>query len=248
VISISKLNKSFGSQHVLRDLDLEIETGLTTVILGGSGQGKSVLLKHLIGLLQPDSGQIILDNEDIAALKDSEMTRVRKRFGMLFQDAALFDSMNVFDNVAFPLVEHFKLSDEEIGRRVTEVLEHVNLAGIEHKWPSELSGGMRKRVGLARALVHEPEIILYDEPTTGLDPLTSEQINWLVNNTRDQLAITSVVISHDLHSTQVIADRVAMLHEGQIVEYGAPDAFFKSTNPIVRRFLGKDQTVGLELG
>ena len=197
MIRIENLYKSFGTQQVLTDINLEISSGTTTVIIGQSGEGKSVLLKHLIGLMKPDSGEILIDGEDIVKLKERELARVRKKFGMLFQDAALFDSLDVFDNVAFPLYEHTELLDEEIEERVLEMLKLVGLEGNELKWPSQLSGGMKKRVGFARALMLKPKILLFDEPTTGLDPIISEQICDLIEDMHKHFKITQVIISHD---------------------------------------------------
>lgn len=229
--------KSFDGHAVLRGLDLEILAGKVTVILGPSGEGKSVLLKHVIGLLRPDRGKIVVDGIDLDTLDARAFNDFRKKFGMLFQNAALFDSMTVAENVMFPLKEHTSLSPEEIARKVGEKLELVGLKGAEGKMPSELSGGMRKRVGLARAIALEPKIILYDEPTTGLDPLMTDTINRLICDTQKKLNLTSVVISHDIEGTFEIADFVAMLHEGKIVEQGTSEAFQKSKHPFVRKFL-----------
>ena len=234
---LKNLHKAFGPQKVLRGVDLEIEFGKITVIIGGSGSGKSVLLKHIVGLLKPDSGQILLDGVDVNELRREELRTVRKRFGFLFQDAALFDSMNVFENVAFPIREHSTHSAEKIAEIVKRKLEQVKLKDIERKFPSELSGGMRKRVGLARATALDPEIVLYDEPTTGLDPVTSRAIDDLIVETQQDLKATSVVISHDIPSTLRIANNIAMLHDGKIVAQGTPKEILNSTNPIVKSFL-----------
>ncbi len=237
MIRIENLYKSFGQLQVLKGINLEVPKGKITVIVGRSGQGKSVLLKHIIGLLKPDSGEIYVDDKLITRMSANELNRVRRRCGMLFQDAALFDSMDVFDNVSFPLVEHTALDEEEIAARVARTLALVDLYNVESKWPAELSGGMKKRVGLARALVLEPEIMLYDEPTTGLDPITSAQINQLIIDTQRRLQMTALVISHDMTSTRQVADQVVMLHAGEIVEAGDVDSFFNSNEPAVLQFL-----------
>ncbi|HEU20326.1 MAG TPA: ABC transporter ATP-binding protein [Deltaproteobacteria bacterium] len=237
MIELIDIHKSFGSQKVLDGLNLTIEDGRTTVIIGKSGGGKSVLLKHMIGLLRPDSGRVIVDGVDITRLGDKELNEVRKKFGMLFQEAALFDSMNVEENVAFPLREHTKKKDSEIREIVRERLSAVGLPGVEKKMPSELSGGMRKRVGLARALAMQPRIILFDEPTTGLDPVMTEAINELIIRTQKNFDVTCVVISHDVGSIFKIGHTIAMLYEGKIVEYGAPEEIRKSENPVMHQFL-----------
>ncbi len=237
MIQIKNLHKSFGSQKVLDGLSLEIPPESVTVILGRSGEGKSVLLKHMIGLLHADEGQVIIDGVDLMQLEEADLNNFRKRFGMLFQNAALFDSLTVHQNVAFPLVEHTDYGDDDIDRIVKEKLALVGLKNIEHKIPSELSGGMRKRVGLARALALSPKILLYDEPTTGLDPIMTDSVDNLILETRKKLRVTSVVISHDLKATFRIADKIAMLHDGKIVEEGTPEEFRKSQHPFVRQFL-----------
>ncbi len=242
MIQITNLHKSFGNQKVLEGVNLEIPAGSITVILGGSGEGKSVLMKHMIGLLHADQGQVKIDGNDLMQLSETEMNEFRKRFGMLFQNAALFDSLNVCDNVAFPLREHTRLSEKEIIKIVEEKLALVGLKDIGHKMPSELSGGMKKRVGLARAIALSPEIILYDEPTTGLDPLMTDSVNHLILETQRKLNVTSVIISHDIESTFAVADRVAMLHGGKIIEQGPPEQFRKSHHLYVRQFLeGKSE-------
>jgi phospholipid/cholesterol/gamma-HCH transport system ATP-binding protein len=237
MIQLIDIHKSFGEQKVLDGLNLEIEDGKTTVIIGKSGGGKSVLLKHIIGLLKPDSGQVLVNGIDITTLNDRELNEVRKNFGMLFQEAALFDSMNVGDNVAFPLREHTKKNEKEIMEIVDERLSAVGLPGVENKMPSELSGGMRKRVGLARALAMHPQIILYDEPTTGLDPIMTEAINDLIINTQKNFNVTCVVISHDINSIFEIGHNIAMLYDGKIVEYGTPEVIKQSDNPVLKQFL-----------
>lgn len=240
MVNIQNVWKRFGKQQVLAGLNLQVEKGKTTVVVGRSGQGKSVLLKHIIGLIDADEGEIFVEGELVNSRDELSMNRIRRKFGFLFQDAALFDSMNVFDNVAFPLREHSEASEYEVTQRVAEVLGMVSLPGVEAKWPSELSGGMRKRVGLARALVLQPSCILYDEPNTGLDPITSSEIDQLIVDTQQRLGITALVISHDMKSTQKIADRVVMLHGGRIIEEGDAQQFFASANPAVRQFLDGD--------
>ena len=237
MIKLVNIYKSFGRQKVLDGLTLDIEDGKTTVIIGGSGGGKSVLLKHIIGLLKPDSGQVIVDDVDIASLNDRDLNEVRKKFGMLFQEAALFDSMNVMENVAFPLREHTRKKEKEIREIVKERLRAVGLTGIEDKMPSELSGGMRKRVGLARAIALHPQIVLFDEPTTGLDPVMTEAINELIVETQEKFNLTCVVISHDVQSIFTVGHKIAMLYEGRIIEYGTPDKIKMSSNPVLRQFL-----------
>ena len=243
MIKLIDVHKSFGKQHVLRGVHLDIEDGKTTVIIGKSGGGKSVLLKHIIGLLQPDSGQVLIDGVDITKLNDKRLNETRKKFGMLFQEAALFDSMTVGENDAFPLREHTKFKEEEIREIVADRLRDVGLTGIEQKLPSELSGGMRKRVGLARAIALHPQIVLFDEPTTGLDPVMTEAINQLIMETQNKLHLTCVVISHDLGSIFKISDKIAMLYEGEIIAYGGPDEIKSSPNPVIVQFLS-GSTVG----
>ncbi|MCX5831987.1 MAG: ABC transporter ATP-binding protein [Deltaproteobacteria bacterium] len=243
MIKLIDVHKSFGKQHVLRGVHLDIEDGKTTVIIGKSGGGKSVLLKHIIGLLQPDSGEVLIDGVDITKLNDKGLNEIRKKFGMLFQEAALFDSMTVGENVAFPLREHTKLKEGEIREIVADRLKAVGLKGIEQKLPSELSGGMRKRVGLARAIALHPQIVLFDEPTTGLDPVMTEAINQLIMETQNKLHLTCVVISHDLGSIFKISDKIAMLYEGEIIAYGGPDEIKSSPNPVIVQFLS-GSTVG----
>jgi len=237
MIEIIKISKSFNSQKVLDDLDLNIDPGKITVIIGQSGGGKSVLLKHIIGLIRPDSGQIIIDGIDITNLNDKKLNEVRKKFGMLFQDAALFNSMTVGENVAFPLNEHKRLSRKEINKIVDDKLNLVGLENVTHKMPSELSGGMRKRAGLARAIALDPKIVLFDEPTTGLDPIMRESIDKLIVATQERTKATFVVISHDIESTFTIAHKVAMLYQGKIVAVGTPDEIRSSNNSFVRRFI-----------
>ncbi len=237
MIRLVDIHKSFGKQKVLDGLNLTVEKGKTTVIIGRSGGGKSVLLKHIIGLIRPDRGQVIVEGEDITVLNDKDLNEVRKKFGMLFQEAALFDSMNVAENVAFPLREHTNMSNDEIMDSVRDRLAAVGLSGVEEKMPSELSGGMRKRVGLARALAMRPQIVLFDEPTTGLDPVMTEAINQLIVETQRAFNLTCVVISHDIQSVFEIGHRVAMLYEGRIIEYGTPEEVRASRNPVMVQFL-----------
>jgi phospholipid/cholesterol/gamma-HCH transport system ATP-binding protein len=237
MIKLVDLHKSFGKQTVLDGLDLDIEEGKTTVIIGRSGGGKSVLLKHIIGLLRPERGQILIDGTDITKLNDRALNEIRKKFGMLFQDAALFDSMTVGENVAFPLREHTTMKEKELRETVADRLRSVGLTGVEEKMPSELSGGMRKRVGLARAIAMRPQIVLFDEPTTGLDPVMTEAINRLIIDTQKNLNLTCVVISHDIRSIFEIGHRIAMLYEGKIIENGAPEELKASRNPVIIQFL-----------
>ena len=237
-IRIRGLEKTFGGvHHVLRGVELDIERGKINIVIGGSGQGKSVLMKHLMGLLKPDKGQIYVDGEDIVPLDDFEMNRVRLKFGMAFQYSALFDSLNVWENVAFPLIEHTKKSRKEIHQLVIDRLASLGLKNIENKYPAEISGGMRKRVGLARALVLKPEILLYDEPTTGLDPIATKNVDDMIRDISKETGVTSVVISHDMASTFRIADRISMLHEGKIVASGTPDEILRSQNEFLRAFV-----------
>jgi phospholipid/cholesterol/gamma-HCH transport system ATP-binding protein len=240
VIRVHRVHKGFGSQPVLRGIDLDIATGEIMVVIGRSGGGKSVLLKHLIGLLRPDSGTIAVDGTEITRLRGSELDRVRERYGVVFQGGALFDSMSVADNVAFPLREKSRLKPAEIKSRVEEKLEQVGLSDMGHKNPAEISGGMRKRVAIARALVTEPEIVFFDEPTTGLDPILVNTIHHLIVELHRKFRFTAVMVSHEIPEIFEIADRVAMLHEGAIVEVGPPDAVRASTNPIVQQFIRGD--------
>ena len=231
------LKKSFGSSLVLKGVTFHIEKGESVVIIGRSGCGKSILLKHLIGLLMPDAGKILVEGQNLAQMSERELLRVRRRFGMLFQSAALFDSLSVAENVSFPLRNENTLTDKEIKRRVGEALELVDLPGTQNRKPAELSGGMRKRVGLARAIVYRPQILLYDEPTTGLDPVVSDSIDRLIMRVCEQLNVTSVVVTHDMRSTQRVAHRVFLLHSGQIYFSGTPEEVFRSQDPIIHRFV-----------
>jgi phospholipid/cholesterol/gamma-HCH transport system ATP-binding protein len=238
MIEIVGLHKSFGEHQVLTGIHLSVPAGSTCVILGGSGSGKTVLMKHMIGLLKPDSGQVIIDGEDIVPMGPQELERVRHKFGMVFQAAALFDSMNVYDNVAFPLREHRDMSEEEISKLVRAKLDLMGLPRTaEQKFPADLSGGMRKRVGLARAIVMNPKIVLYDEPTTGLDPITTDYVDEMILAAQRELGITSVVISHDIASAFNIADQIAFLNKGVILEQGPPEQLRASQHPAVKVFL-----------
>ena len=240
MIRVQGLQKRFGSQPVLRGIDLDIATGEVMVVIGRSGGGKSVLLKHLIGLLRPDAGTVAVDGTEITRLRGGELDRVRERYGVVFQGGALFDSMSVAENVAFPLREKSRLGHAEIRGRVEEKLEQVGLSDMGHKNPAEISGGMRKRVAIARALVTEPEIVFFDEPTTGLDPILVNTIHHLIVELHRKFRFTAVMVSHEIPEIFEIADRVAMLHEGVIVEVGSPEAVRASANPIVQQFIRGD--------
>ena len=237
MIEVRDLKKNFGAQRILDGVTFRIETGESVVIIGRSGGGKSVLLKHIIGLLKPDSGQVVIDGENIVPMNERELLRVRSKFGMLFQGAALFDSMTVAENVGFALWHNNRCPADETKRRVASALEMVELPGTENKKPSELSGGMKKRVGLARAIVYQPEIILYDEPTTGLDPVVSDSIDQLILRVRDRLKVTSVVVTHDMRSARRVGQRILMLHDRKIHAAGTPEEIFNSKDPVVRQFI-----------
>jgi phospholipid/cholesterol/gamma-HCH transport system ATP-binding protein len=237
MIEVRDLHKSFGRQRVLQGTNLQIAAGESVVIIGRSGGGKSVLLKHLIGLLRPDAGDVLVDGESIVAMNERQLIKVRHKFGMLFQSAALFDSMTVAENVGFALRRERIWTEDEVRQKVTEALAMVDLEGIEGKKPAELSGGMRKRVGLARAIVYQPEIVLYDEPTTGLDPIVADSIDQLIVRVRDRLQVTSIAVTHDMRSASRIGQRIMMLHEGHIHATGKPGEIFQSTDPIVHRFV-----------
>ncbi len=237
MIEVRGLHKWFGEHHVLRGIDLVVPSGSTLVILGGSGSGKTVCMKHLIGLLKPDKGQVIVDGEDLVPLGAEELARVRRKFGMVFQAAALFDSMTVYENVSFPLKEHTKMSEEQMRQIVKDKLAIVGLKNVEDKFPADLSGGMRKRVGLARAIVLDPKIVLYDEPTTGLDPITTDYVDEMILDAKRQLNVTSVVISHDIASAFKVADKIAFLYQGLIVDQGPPARMRGSQHPAVKHFL-----------
>jgi len=237
VIQLLDVYKSFGDNHVLRGVTLTIERGETMVIIGGSGSGKSVILKHIIGLMKPDRGRIVVAGQDLSTLKERALDELRKKFGMLFQYAALFDSLMVWQNVGFALRQQTHLGDDEIKRIAAEKLAMVGLRGVEDQMPADLSGGMKKRVGLARAIAMEPEILLYDEPTTGLDPIMADAINELILEMKRRLQVTGVAITHDMTSASKIADRIAMLYQGKIQATGTPDEIKNSNNPIVHQFV-----------
>ena len=238
MIEIKDVHKSFNGQPVLKGVNLTIPEGMITVIIGPSGCGKTVLLRHIIGLIKPDRGSVVVDGMDITKLSRTELNEFRRRFGMLFQSAALFDSLTVFENIAFPLRENKLMKDEkQIERIVMEKLKLVGLDGASEKMPAELSGGMRKRVGLARAIVLSPRIVLYDEPVTGLDPIMSVAIDNLILSMQQALKITSVVISHDIESAFRVADQIAMIHQGRIIACAEPSVFKRSEEPVVKEFL-----------
>ncbi len=237
MIEIADVHKSFRELKVLDGVDLTIQTGETMVIIGRSGCGKSVLLKHIIGLIKPDQGRVLIGKEDITVMDEQQLRLLRMKFGMLFQGSALFDSLNVKENVGFSLIEHAALDECVIDNKIKNCLSLVGLRGIENLMPSQLSGGMRKRVGLARAICVDPQIVLYDEPTTGLDPIMADAINDLIKDLHDKLKITSVAVTHDMTSAYKIADRIAMLYEGKIIEVGTPQQVKNTKNPIVKQFI-----------
>lgn len=237
MIRFDKVTKRLGSRNVLDDFDLEIRPGETYVICGPSGMGKSVTLKHMVRLLTPDSGHVLVGDDCVSEARGKDLEKIRSRFGVLFQGGALLAWLSAGENVALPLREHTSMGDAEIEKLVREKLRLVELEDAYDKYPADLSGGMRKRVALARAIITQPEIILYDEPTSGLDPVTSRTIDDLIDNLRKQLGVTSVVVTHDLHSALAIGTRIAMLHNGKAVEVAAPDEFVRSKNEVVRGFL-----------
>jgi len=237
LIEVRDLHKSFGNNHVLRGTTLQIKHGESMVVIGGSGTGKSVLIKCIIGILKPERGEIFVAGREIGSLKEKELYELRKKFGMLFQAGALFDSMRVWENVGFGLLQHTSLSEKEVRDRAIEKLNLLGLHRIEDLMPSQLSGGMRKRVSLARAIAMEPEILLYDEPTTGLDPIRADAINELIVEMREKIKVTSITITHDMVSAYKIADRIAMLYQGRIIEVGTPEQIKHSTNEIVQQFI-----------
>jgi phospholipid/cholesterol/gamma-HCH transport system ATP-binding protein len=237
VIRVEHLEKKFGDHPVLTDIDLELGRGEVGVIIGGSGAGKTTLLRILIGLDRPTSGSVIIDGHDIANMGERELNRVRRKFGMVFQYSALLDSMSVLENVAFPLREHTKLKDKEIRERVLDKLKVLGLEGTEKKAPSQLSGGMRKRVGLARALMLEPKVLMYDEPTSGLDPITSRMVDDMIIETRDRFGVTSVVISHDMAGALRIADQIFLLSKGKIIAKGSPREVVRGGGELLQEFL-----------
>lgn len=237
MIEIKEISKSFNVHKVLDHLSLTIEKGQTKVVIGRSGCGKSVLLKHIVGILKPDSGKVLVDGKDITMLNDKELDNVRMKIGMVFQGGALFDSLNVAGNVGFGLIENEHVGHKELLERVEEALCLVGLSGIEHLMPSELSGGMKKRVALARAICIKPEIILYDEPTTGVDPITADSINELIRSLHDKLKVTSIVVTHDMKSAYRVADSIAMLYQGKIIAEGAAEQIQHTEHPIVYQFI-----------
>ena len=236
-IRVVNLHKSFGDKEVLRGVDLEVRQGESTVVIGGSGSGKTVLIKCVIGLIRPDAGEIYVDGVEITSLNERRMNEVRKKFGMLFQGGALFDSLKVWENVGFGLRRRARLSEKEIRRIASEKLKLLGLQNIEDLMPAELSGGMKKRVSLARAIAIEPEILLYDEPTTGIDPVMADAINELIIRMKEKLSVTSIAITHDMKSAYKIGDRIAMLYQGKIIEVGTPDEIKDSPNAIVQQFV-----------
>jgi phospholipid/cholesterol/gamma-HCH transport system ATP-binding protein len=248
MIKVENLTKSFGVQPVLRGLDLEVPTGSITIVIGRSGGGKSVFLKHLLGLLRPDSGRVMVDGIELTGLSGRAFDNVRSRYGVVFQGGALFDSMTCAENVAFPLREKTRLPRAAIAARVEAALGQVGLAGVGPKYPEQVSGGMRKRVAIARALVTEPEIIFFDEPTTGLDPVLVNSIHRLIRELHRQFRFTAVMVSHEIPEIFEIADTVAMLHDGRIVETGPPQAIQESTNAVVRRFIRGEAGPGEDAG
>jgi phospholipid/cholesterol/gamma-HCH transport system ATP-binding protein len=240
MIRVVDLQKSFGGQQVLKGINLELETGKITTIIGGSGSGKTVLLKHLNALLRPDRGSVWVDGTDIIKLGERALNEIRRKFGVLFQGAALLDSMTLYENVAFPLREKTRLKEPVIDKKVESSLAQVDLTGMGYKYPAEVSGGMKKRAGLARALVTEPEIILFDEPTTGLDPLLGKSIHQLIRKLHNGFKFTGVIVSHDIPEVFKISDRIAMLANGVIIEAGTTEEFMASQDPLVRQFLQAD--------
>lgn len=237
MIEVRDLKKNFGPLRVLDGVTFSVAKGEAISIIGASGGGKSVLLKHLIGLIMPDSGSVSVDGQDIACLNERALLSVRRKFGMLFQGAALFDSLSVEENVAFILNRERTLSPSEISERVAEVLEMVGLNGTQKKWPAELSGGMRKRVGLARAIIYHPQILLYDEPTTGLDPIASDAIDQLIIRVVEKLRVTSISVTHDMRSARRVGHRILMLHRGRIYADDTPEKIFQSQDPVIHRFV-----------
>lgn len=243
VVRLENVHKSFreGRDEVLSGVTLEFPAGMLTYILGSSGAGKSVMIKHILGLLKPDSGEVWVSGRKINELRGEELSRHRLQFGMLFQNSALFDDLTLFENVAFPLWEHTRLPDEEIRRKVTLALTSLGMPRDHDKYPNEISGGMRKRVGLARAIIRQPSILLYDEPTTGLDPVTRTTVDDLIERLKRELKLTSIVISHDIPSALMLADRIAFLHQGRIIFWGTPHEFKNSDHEAIRAFLDAER-------
>ncbi len=237
MIELTNLHKSLGQQKVLNGVNLKMDKGTTCVIIGRSGCGKSVTLKHIVGILKPDKGKVFVDGQDVGALNEKGLNVLRLKIGMVFQGGALFDSMTVGENVGFGLIEHDHLPHKELLERIESSLAMVNLHGIGNLMPSELSGGMRKRVALARAICIKPQIILYDEPTTGVDPITADSINELIKSMHDKLEVTSIVVTHDMVSAYKIADKIAMLYQGKIIAEGSPREIQNTKNPIVHQFI-----------
>lgn len=237
MIEIVEVTKSFGAHKVLDGLSLKIETGSTCVVIGRSGCGKSVLLKHIVGILKPDKGKMFVDGKDVGKLKLAELNALRMKIAMIFQGGALFDSLTVGENVGFGLIEHTNIGHKELLERIEEALCLVGLSGIGNLMPSELSGGMKKRVALARAICIKPEIILYDEPTTGVDPITADSINGLIRSLHDKLKVTAVVVTHDMKSAYRVADRIAMMYQGKIIAQGTPEEIQDTEHPVVHQFI-----------
>lgn len=237
MIEVMNLRKSFNGQEILRGVDLKVDNGQSLALIGGSGSGKSVLLKHIIGLLKPDSGRILIDSEDISKLRGRKLKRLKERFGMVFQGGALFDSLTVFENVAFPLREKTRMKALQIRKTVREDLAAVGLSGAENKYPAEISGGMKKRVALARCLVMNPEIILFDEPTTGLDPLTGKAIHTMIRSCQKSFKFTSIMVTHEIPAIFSLVDRVAMIYNGEILAEGTPEEIQNSKDPVIHQFI-----------
>jgi phospholipid/cholesterol/gamma-HCH transport system ATP-binding protein len=237
MIELINLKKAFGAQQVINNLNLKILNGELVAIIGQSGSGKSVLLKQLIGLIKPDDGKILLEGLDITTARGRELDTIREKFGVVFQEGALFDSLTIYENIAFPLREKTKLRKDEIKERVAHALEDVGLKEMGNKYPAEISGGMKRRVALARALITEPAIVLFDEPTTGLDPIISSSIHRLIMKTHKKYGFTGVIISHEIPEIFDVADKVAMLYNGTIIDFGTPEEFRKSSDPYVRQFV-----------